>query len=163
MDADDTVVASADPFVAAPPDEPEFLERLHLDEREAQQFLTRSTDAVPVIIRSAESYLLHWSGLKAYTGQAIQAVGVRKGRRAITFSVPTTYTDSGGTTHTPPGVMISHSRANVEAGVGVQLNPGDSWRIESEAPVWVGGLPTATTLFYQAIETFDSPDGAIDF
>ena len=163
MDADDTVVASADPFVAAPPDEPEFLERLHIDEREAQQFLTRSTDAVPVIIRSAESYLLHWSGLKAYTGQAIQAVGVRKGRRAITFSVPATYLDSSGVSHTTPGIVLSHSRANVEAGVGVQLNPGDSWRIDSEAAVWVGGLPGSTTYLYQAIETFDSPDGAIDF
>ena len=163
MDADDTVVASADPFVAAPPDEPEFLERLIIDHREAEQFLTRSRDAVPVIVRSAESFLLHWSGLQGWSGTARQAVGTRKGRRSVTFSVPATYTDASGTSHTTPGITLSHSRANVEAGVGVQLNPGDSWRIDSEAPVWVGGLPGASTYLYQAIETYDSPDGSIDF
>jgi hypothetical protein len=118
-------------------------------------FQTNSLEAVPVVSRSAESFNIRAAGFVA----PYKIVGHRKGRRSVTLSCPTTVTSAAGATSTPLGFMVSDDRTFLDVFVGLQVNPGDSVKIESEAEVWVAPLPTATSGYCQYVETFDAPSG----
>lgn len=122
-------------------------------------FQTEPLAAVPVAQRSADSSQVRAVGFTT----PHKIAGSRRGRRSITLSCPTTVTSSTGATSTPLGFQVSDDRSFLEVGgygVGFQVNPGDSLRIESEGVVWVAPLPTAASGYCQYVETFDSPSGA---
>ena len=143
-------IPSQDVFADVGGDEPSFDHHARPSEGVPPFFQTDTLSAVPIVSRSAESHNVRVAACVEPT----KVVGHRKGRRAITLSCPTT-TVAG----TPLGFQVSDQRTYLDIGVGFQVNPGDSLKIESEAEVWIAPLPGQTSGYCQYVETFDAPSG----
>lgn len=100
-------------------------EAIHVFERASSDFTAES------IYVSSNSY-------------GFQLVGRVKGRKSVTIWVPTSYTNAVGTVVSSTGVVIAEVQGKAEQGNGIQLNPGDSISISTEAPIYVGLLPGQT-------------------
>ncbi|MDE1881979.1 MAG: hypothetical protein KGI89_15705, partial [Euryarchaeota archaeon] len=106
---------------------------------------TPRRDSVPVVERATSSYSARGFQI-TNANPYVMLSGRRRGRKWITLAVPSSYIAPGGTTSsTPLGVMIAEDPNAIVAGVGYQLNPGDTLTIDSEAPIWAGVLPGNAT------------------
>jgi hypothetical protein len=54
---------------------------------------------------------------------------------------------------------VSDDPSKINTGQGAQINPGDSFMVDTEAPVWVGPLPGQTTGVVQVSECFNPTSG----
>jgi hypothetical protein len=91
------------------------------------------------------------------TSPAAQVVGRLPGRRSVTLWVPATLTIAGTVVTVANGVLVAATEGELfqAGGGGIQLNVGDSLRIESEAPVWVGLIPGDSPGYVQFLELFN--------
>lgn len=87
-----------------------------------------------------------WTGTPTIVGQnPVTLVGRRRGRRAVNLWVPTAYVTTTAGAFTVLGVQIARSPSELAANSGLQLNPGDSITLGTEAPVYVQALPGQTS------------------
>jgi len=124
-------------------------------------FHTDNEAAFPVFERASSDW--NAGAIVVTSNNAGTAIvgGRQRGRKAITLSVPTTWTDPNGTVSTPNGVTISQTEGELQNGSGYQLNPGDSVTISTEAPVWAGLIPTKTTGVVQWIVEYNPAGGEL--
>lgn len=118
-------------------------------------FDTVNEQAIPVYERAATSFSAQTFTVNS-TAQML--VGRRRGRKHVALSCPGTVT-AAGVGSTPKGFMFSADRNNLDAGIGFQVNPGDSVTIDSEDAIWVAALPGNTTGVVQYLEVFNALAG----
>ena len=131
------------------------------DFSQTPQFAVDNPDAFAVFERSAHDWQPNYKALTS-TQASILLSGRVVGRKAITISVPTTFTPTTPpfTGVTPAGCIVGTSQGQVDAYNGFQLNSGDSITIATEGPVYVGPLPGASSTSYvQYIEEVNPPGG----
>lgn len=117
----------------------------------SSRFDTVNEQAVPVFERAASSFTVKQFTV---TNEAQALVGRRRGRKYVALSCPGTVT-VGGVGSTPKGFAFSHTRSDLDVGIGFQMNPGDSVEIDSEAEVYVAALPGNTTGTVQYLECYN--------
>jgi hypothetical protein len=148
-------------YVDSIPTDPDFTVHVADNDREpvkSSRFNADNAEAVPVFERATTSFI---AGSMAIGATPFPLLGRHRGRKSVALSAPVTITVAGTAT-TPKGFQWSHDRSMIDAGVGFQLNPGDSAQIDSEAEIWVGPLPGNTTGFVQYLETFNTLGGPAD-
>ena len=124
--------------------------------RAKRPFTTPNGGALGVFERSAHD----WRGavvVVSSTSPAAQIVGRLPGRRSVTLWVPSSLTIAGTVVTVTNGVLVAATEGELfqAGGGGIQLNVGDSLRIESEAPVWVGLIPGDSPGYVQFLELFN--------
>ena len=105
---------------------------------------TYAQRAVPVTERVGEAGQCGQITLGGVATPFYMIFGRRIGRKSATVWVPGTVTSSG-TGATPTGCQVSHDQALISSNQGSQLNPGDSFEWDCEAPLYVGPLPGVAT------------------
>ena len=107
-------------------------------------------EAFPVNQRSASE----WSG-NSYTlssNNPIQLSGKRKGQVSVTVWVPSSACH---------GVVISPNEGDITQGAGIELDPGDSITLETEAAVWGGVIVGQTTGSVSVVVLYNPPGGGL--
>ena len=126
-------------------------------------FDVNNAEALGVFERSAQDFNAGALVLDTGTSSAL-LTGRAKGRKNITLSIPTTFTNANGVVITPAGVIIGSDRGSVDAYQGFQLNPGDSVTISTEAPLYVGlirnGVAAAVVQFIEEVNAVGGNIGA---
>lgn len=122
---------------------------------------TDNADALMVFERASSDFTAGVININAQNGNTAIIVGRQKGRKSVTIWVPSTYTSSAGTSSTPKGVMVAQTEGEVQAYAAVQLNPGDSITINTEAPIWAGILPGNTTGLCQFLVEYNPAGGEL--
>jgi hypothetical protein len=122
---------------------------------------TNNADALMVFERASSDFTAGIISINTQNGNTAIVVGRQKGRKSVTIWVPSTYTNSSGSSSTPNGVMIAQTEGEVQAYAAVQLNPGDSITINTEAPIWAGVLPGASTGICQYIVEYNPAGGEL--
>lgn len=143
--------------VGDPTDTP-VLEPTVTDIPAGADFDAANAEALPVFERAASTGYVR---IVHVGGSSMLLAPLRKGRKSLTVWVPASFTSALGVAAAPLGVMVSSSRTDVDTGVGVQLNPGDSFKWDSESALYVGPLPTGASGLCQALETFNPLGGPV--
>jgi hypothetical protein len=113
-----------------------------------KQFSTSPGSALGVFQRASDA----WSAQYYTVGQAQQVVGRQPGRVAVSLWVPSTATE---------GINIAPSIGEAQAlDGGLNLNPGDSITIETEAPVWISPITGQALGYCNVVVTFN-PEGGV--
>lgn len=108
-------------------------------------------EALAVYQRAAQGGAVRQITLSA-TNPVVQAVGRLKGRVQVTLWV-----DSGATF----GVAWGFNEGDVQQGVGVPLNVGDSVTLPCEAAVWIGLQSGQTTGRVNVLDLYNPPGGGL--
>ena len=108
---------------------------------------TRNSDALPVFERSSEK----WSAntLVLNNAEPLQVAGKQKGRKELILFVPNSAT---------AGVVIAPDSGEVSMGGGVQLDPGATLTLKTEAAVWAGLISGQTTGTICVVATSNPPE-----
>ena len=122
---------------------------------------TNNADALMVFQRASSDFTAGVISINSQNGNTAIVVGRQKGRQSVTIWVPSTYTSPSGASSTPNGVMIAQTEGEVQAYAAVQLNPGDSITITTEAPIWAGILPGNTTGVCQYLVEYNPSGGEL--
>ena len=122
---------------------------------------TNNADALSVFERASSDFTAGVINISAQNGSTAIIVGRQKGRKSVTIWVPSSYTNSAGTSSTPKGVMVAQTEGEVQAYAAVQLNPGDSITINTEAPIWAGILPGNTSGVCQFLVEYNPAGGEL--
>lgn len=117
--------------------------------RRSKPWGTDNESAFPVNQRSSSQ----WSA-NAYTlsGNPIQLAGKLKGCVSTTIWVPATASH---------GIVIAPEEGDITQGAGVELDPGDSITLDTEAAVWGGVIVGQTTGTCQVVRLFNPPGGGL--
>jgi len=122
---------------------------------------TDNADAIMVFERASSDFTAGVISINAQNGNTAIIVGRQKGRKSVTIWVPSTYTNSSGTSSTPNGVTVAQTEGEIQNNAAVQLNPGDSITINTEAPIWAGVLPGQTTGICQFLVEYNPAGGEL--
>ena len=126
-----------------------------------KNFGTDNGEAFPVFERASSDFNAGRVSVGTSNGGTSIVVGRVRGRKSITIWIPTTWTNPGGTSTSPNGVTIGQTEGELQSGAGIQLNPGDSITIDTEAPVWAGLIPGKTTGVLQYLTTYNPAGGEL--
>ena len=124
-------------------------------------FATDNGQAFAVFERAASDFNAGAISITANNGGTSIVVGRVLGRKSVTIWVPTLWTNPAGVSAAPNGVLIGQTEGELQAGGGVQLNPGDSITIDTEAPVWAGLIPSKTSGVVQYLVTYNPAGGEL--
>jgi hypothetical protein len=120
-------------------------------------FSTAPWDAVDVFQRAATDFTTRVMRLSDVDGPDM-IVGRMRGRRSVTLSVPTSYPN----VTTVVGVAFASTEGDLQnVGLPNVLNPGDSWTIETESPVWVAVIPGQTDGLVQCVVEYSPLGGEL--
>lgn len=104
-------------------------------------------DALAVFMRASAS----WSANTFTLSRTLQLIGRQRGRTHVSLWVPASAS---------AGVLIAPTEGEVDNGDGVELAPGDSIAIYTEAPIY-GGLVTGQTTGVVAVVAYLNPGGSL--
>ena len=122
---------------------------------------TDNGQAFAVFERSSSDFNAGAVSITAANGGTSIVVGRVLGRKSVTIWVPTLWTNPAGVSAAPNGVLIGQTEGELQAGGGVQLNPGDSITIDTEAPIWAGLIPAKTSGVVQYLVTYNPAGGEL--
>lgn len=111
---------------------------------------TENEEALPVYQRAAHD----WSANQFIVGSGnpIQIAGRLRGCVSTMVWVPTSASH---------GVIISPVEGDITQGAGVELDPGDSIEIASEAAVWAGVIVGQTSGTVNVVRLYNPPGGGL--
>lgn len=112
---------------------------------------TANEEAFPVNQRSAHEWSANSYTLSSTVGP-IQLAGRRKGQVSVTVWVP------ASAAH---GIVISPLEGDIQQGAGVELDPGDSITLETEAAVWGGVIVGQTSGTANVVVLYNPPGGGL--
>jgi len=126
-----------------------------------KNFGTDNGEAFPVFERASSDWTAGSVVVGTNNGGTSIVVGRVRGRKTVTVWVPSTWTNPGGTSTTPNGVVIGQTEGELQSGAGAQLNPGDSITIGTEAPVWAALIPGKTSGVVQYLVEYNPAGGEL--
>lgn len=116
-------------------------------QRGSKPYQARNVDAVPVFERSSEKWTAQTLTLN--NAEPLQIAGKQKGRKELIVFVPNT---------AAAGVIIAPTPGEVSMFQGVQLDPGATLTLKTEAPVYAGLISGQTSGIVCTVATINPPD-----
>ncbi len=136
--------------VLAEPNPTDQADLIEQGQRRSAPWSIDNEEALAVNQRSSSQ----WSA-NAYTlssGNIIQLAGKLKGCVSTTIWVP------ASASH---GVVIAPEEGDITQGAGVELDPGDSITLETEAAIWGGVIVGQSTGSCQVVRLYNPPGGGL--
>jgi hypothetical protein len=112
---------------------------------------TDNEQALPVYQRAASEWSANSYTLNSTSGP-IQLAGKRKGQVSVTVWVSATASH---------GVVISPNQGDIQQGAGIELDPGDSITLDTEAAIWGGVIVGQTAGSVNVVVLYNPPGGGL--